>query len=318
MWKVLPLLALLCSPAHGQDNILAVTPASKSQPASKYKPSPPIVIEFAPVPVAPPPRNWKAERAAAESAANEWGRAAVERGRAAGSPAALPSSTVVPTWKSQIVARLEQHKQYPKEAASRREQGITQVFFNIDRQGQLLESRVVRPSGSSDLDEEALALLKRAEPYPRPPDELAGDHIDLTVPIRFNLTQSPTPQPASPPPSVKDGVTYFTHHKHVPSGKSRAIGSLMGAYPDCTPSGNAETEAAVIKAPEHGTVEIVPGQTFPNFTDPLRAKCNGKKMPTMLVNYKSAKGYVGPDEFVVFATFVHGVASEMTYKMNVR
>jgi TonB family protein len=234
----------------------------------------------------------------------------------------IPAPAIAPAvalWKSSVVSRLEQNKKYPPEAASRREHGVTQVFFSIDRQGRLLESRVVRPSGVAVLDDEALAMLKRAEPYPPPPPEVPGkDRVDLTVPIRFNMTQTATPQPASPTPSVRDGVTYATHHKHVPSGKSRAIGSLMGAYPDCTPWGNAETEAAVIKAPEHGTVEIVPGQTFTHFTDPLRAKCNGKKMPTMLVNYKSAKGYVGPDEFVVFATFVHGVASETRFKMNVR
>ena len=48
-------------------------------------------------------------------------------------------------------------------------------------------SRVVRSSGADSLDEEALALLRRAQPFPPPPRELAGDHVDLTVPIRFNL-----------------------------------------------------------------------------------------------------------------------------------
>jgi periplasmic protein TonB len=37
------------------------------------------------------------------------------------------------------------------------------------------------------LDDEALALLRRAEPFPPPPPELAGARVDLTVPIRFNL-----------------------------------------------------------------------------------------------------------------------------------
>src|SRR4051812_9452991 len=77
----------------------------------------------------------------------------------------------------------------PKEANSRREQGVVQVFFVLDRQGRVLESRVVRSSGANALDEEALALLKRAEPYPPPPEVLSGDHVDLTVPIRFNLVK---------------------------------------------------------------------------------------------------------------------------------
>jgi protein TonB len=94
---------------------------------------------------------------------------------------------VVPTWKTQIVALLERNKRYPETSQSRREQGVAQVFFSLDRQGRVLESRVVRSSGANALDEEALALLRRAQPFPPPPRELAGDHIDLTVPIRFNL-----------------------------------------------------------------------------------------------------------------------------------
>jgi protein TonB len=97
------------------------------------------------------------------------------------------NSNAVPTWKTQIVALLERNKRYPEAAQSRREQGIAQVFFSLDRQGRVISSRVVRSSGASALDEEALALLRRAQPFPAPPRELQGEHIDLTVPIRFNL-----------------------------------------------------------------------------------------------------------------------------------
>jgi periplasmic protein TonB len=97
------------------------------------------------------------------------------------------NSSAVPTWKTQIVAVLERNKRYPEAAQSRREQGIAQVFFSLDRQGRVVDSRVVRSSGASALDEEALALLRRAQPFPPPPRELPGEHVDLTVPIRFNL-----------------------------------------------------------------------------------------------------------------------------------
>jgi protein TonB len=95
--------------------------------------------------------------------------------------------TAVPTWKTQIVTLLERNKRYPEAAQSRREQGVAQVFFSLDRNGRVIDSRVVRSSGATSLDEEALALLRRAQPFPAPPRELRGDHVDLTVPIRFNL-----------------------------------------------------------------------------------------------------------------------------------
>ena len=96
-------------------------------------------------------------------------------------------STAIPAWTSQLAAVLERNKRYPPMAQARREQGVAQVFFTLDRQGHLVESRIVHSSGAPILDEEALALLHRAQPFPPPPAELAGPQVALTVPIRFNL-----------------------------------------------------------------------------------------------------------------------------------
>jgi protein TonB len=101
--------------------------------------------------------------------------------------AASKVSTAIPSWTSQLVALLERNKRYPPAAQVRREQGIAHVFFALDRQGHLLESRIVRSSGAAILDEEALALVARAQPFPPPPAGLAGPRVALTVPIRFNL-----------------------------------------------------------------------------------------------------------------------------------
>ena len=96
-------------------------------------------------------------------------------------------SNAVPTWKTHILALLERNKRYPEAAQSRHQEGVAQVFFSLDRQGRVINSRLVRSSGASALDDEALALLRRAEPFPPPPPELPGPRVDLTVPIRFNL-----------------------------------------------------------------------------------------------------------------------------------
>jgi protein TonB len=112
--------------------------------------------------------------------------AAISAAPLQGSP--VPRSTkAVPTWKSQIAALLERNKRYPPAAQARGERGTAQVFFSLDRQGRLIDSRVLRSAGTAALDQEALALLQRAQPFPAPPAELAGSHVDLTVPIRFNL-----------------------------------------------------------------------------------------------------------------------------------
>jgi protein TonB len=89
-------------------------------------------------------------------------------------------------WMGELSALLERNKRYPKEALARREHGIAQVFFSLDRQGRVTDSRIVRSSGSTALDAEALAMLQRAQPFPTwPQGQSAGDHLDLTVPVRF-------------------------------------------------------------------------------------------------------------------------------------
>ncbi len=96
-------------------------------------------------------------------------------------------SNALPTWKNQVSALIERNKRYPAAAQSRRQQGVVQLSFSLDRKGQVLSTRVATSSGFALLDEEAMALVRRAQPFPPPPPELAGTHVDLIVPIRFNL-----------------------------------------------------------------------------------------------------------------------------------
>jgi protein TonB len=112
-------------------------------------------------------------------------RASVPAAPMQGQPA--PKSSALPSWTSKIAALLERNKRYPPAAQSRRQEGIAQVLFRLDRQGKVIASRVLSSSGAAALDAEALALLQRAQPFPPPPPELPGPYVELTVPIRFNL-----------------------------------------------------------------------------------------------------------------------------------
>ena len=63
------------------------------------------------------------------------------------------------------------------------------LHFAMDRHGHVLSARIQRGSGHTLLDQEALALVRRAEPLPSPPDSVAGDPVVLTVPIEFYMEQ---------------------------------------------------------------------------------------------------------------------------------
>jgi protein TonB len=102
-------------------------------------------------------------------------------------PLTPQNSSSIQGWQRQVVTLLERNKRYPPAAQARRQQGVAQLFFSLDRQGRVTESRVLRSSGAATLDQEALALLRRAQPFPPPPPELTGDRVGLTVPVRFNL-----------------------------------------------------------------------------------------------------------------------------------
>ena len=99
----------------------------------------------------------------------------------------ISNSNAIPSWTRQVVSVLERNKRYPSAARSRREQGIAELAFSLDRQGRVVASRIVKSSGSATLDKETLDLVQRAQPFPPPPSELPGSQISLTVPIRFNI-----------------------------------------------------------------------------------------------------------------------------------
>jgi protein TonB len=93
----------------------------------------------------------------------------------------------VARWESTLAAHLEHFKRYPKEARTRGEQGTATVAFTIDHEGRLLSSRIVQSSGSATLDEETLAMLSRAQPMPKPPDNVLDSELSFVVPVRFNI-----------------------------------------------------------------------------------------------------------------------------------
>ncbi|MGP0092735.1 MAG: energy transducer TonB [Xanthobacteraceae bacterium] len=90
-------------------------------------------------------------------------------------------------WQSALAAHIERFKRYPAQARSSGEQGVARVAFTIDRQGQLLASRIVQSSGSPTLDRETLAMLARAQPMPRPPGEVPDNKLSFVFPVRFNI-----------------------------------------------------------------------------------------------------------------------------------
>ena len=91
------------------------------------------------------------------------------------------------SWHNSLVAHINRYKRYPSEARAKKIEGEVSVEFTLDRHGNILVSRVVKSSGSSLFDEEALAILQRAAPLPAPPAQVPADGFSLVLPIQFRI-----------------------------------------------------------------------------------------------------------------------------------
>lgn len=87
-------------------------------------------------------------------------------------------------YNSMIAAHLQRYKNMPRGMDS---SGVVNLSFTINRQGQVLSSRISRGSGVSELDREALDMLRRAQPFPTPPADIADSQFRFDVPVRYTI-----------------------------------------------------------------------------------------------------------------------------------
>jgi protein TonB len=90
-------------------------------------------------------------------------------------------------YSGQLTREIAKHRQYPKIAQMRGWQGEVQLELHLDGNGNVLSSRISIPSGHDVLDQQALEMVKKAAPFPAPPDVLRGRTFNILVPVSFRL-----------------------------------------------------------------------------------------------------------------------------------
>ena len=90
-------------------------------------------------------------------------------------------------FQHRVHTHLARHKRYPHAAQVRRQEGIAQLRFKMNRAGEVLAYRIERSSGVAALDDAVLAMVRRAQPLPRIPPELAEEEIEFVVSVPFSL-----------------------------------------------------------------------------------------------------------------------------------
>jgi periplasmic protein TonB len=109
-----------------------------------------------------------------------------EKQASAPQPTKTPPKSVV-RWQGLLAIHIERFKRYPAAARAHHDEGVVTVEFTIDRGGHVLESHIVKTSGVETLDQETLALLERAQPLPRPPENVRDNDLSFVAPVRFNI-----------------------------------------------------------------------------------------------------------------------------------
>jgi len=87
----------------------------------------------------------------------------------------------------QLGRAIAKHKSYPKIAQMRGWEGEVMLDLKIDENGNVLSAKVRESSGHEALDNQALEMVRKASPFPAPPDALRSHTFNISVPVSFKL-----------------------------------------------------------------------------------------------------------------------------------
>ena len=94
---------------------------------------------------------------------------------------------VTDSYTNQLTRAIAKQKKYPKIAQMRQWQGEVLLNIEIDPQGNLVNANILEESRYKILNNEAIDMVKRASPFPQPPEELRLKNFTVLVPISFKL-----------------------------------------------------------------------------------------------------------------------------------
>lgn len=149
------------------------------------KPEPPKAKEK----TAEQQQKKKKEARSAPSVAAAPARAAPRNNQGpAGSQGAAqtPGRASASSYNALVSAHLQRFKTYPAEARSSGVTGTSRVRFTLVASGAVVSASLAGGSGAAVLDQAAVAIVRRASPFPPIPPSL-GNSMSFTVPLNFSL-----------------------------------------------------------------------------------------------------------------------------------
>lgn len=97
------------------------------------------------------------------------------------------SSQLDTDYQQALFAHIRPFLHYPEGARADHARGVVDVMFSVDRNGSVLGAWVKRSSGSTALDQEAVAAVVQAQPLPPVPNALPAP-LNIEWPISFDTS----------------------------------------------------------------------------------------------------------------------------------
>ncbi|MES2256653.1 MAG: energy transducer TonB [Pseudomonadota bacterium] len=91
------------------------------------------------------------------------------------------------SFESRVLAHINRFKQYPPAARKAHIEGVVMLHFVMDATGHVTQADIQKSSGRPILDNEALAMIQRAQPLPALPADYPARVLDAVVSIEFSL-----------------------------------------------------------------------------------------------------------------------------------
>ena len=98
-----------------------------------------------------------------------------------------PAQEAILRYQDMVKQRIEEVRKYPSWAKRQGIEGNVYLSFIVLSNGLSKDTEIIHPSGSKILDEEAVATIKRANPFPPIPKEITQDFVFIEVTIVFTL-----------------------------------------------------------------------------------------------------------------------------------
>jgi TonB family protein len=172
--RVEPTILPLAVPSETEDPELGVALVKQKEPKEELS-------ALAPLPVSP-----AVPTEATKATARPTSEIAQESVRSITPALGTGESTqrVRAAWQKELIAHFNQHKRYPPNGSLDAE---ILVNFVLDKDGRVLSSAIMRGSGDASFDEAALAMIRRADPVPKPPPLVVQQGLSFTLPVVFRV-----------------------------------------------------------------------------------------------------------------------------------